>query len=199
MPWYDPESDPEILDDVWEDSEDLMGLSWLRKTAPRNRTSTYRKDSPTAILGEAGEIVAVGRIQTVLERKGLAWKVGRTGTSNSRVRQIDLGPIPADDPWVPIENSQQGDVHVVDHNGRRRVSFEVKASLSFPNATISESELRHSGAEYLIGVTRAGFWVCTMAEARKHAYPKEGPFGVFYVIPYDAVQKVQLSDIFPEL
>jgi hypothetical protein len=139
----------------------------------------------------------VGRIQNILERRGLTWKVGRTGTLNSRVRPVDCGPCPEDDPWVAIENSRQGDVHVIDHLGRRRVSFEVKASLEWPNAAISESELQNSEAEYLVGITTAGLWVCHMDEARRKATKMCTSEGSFWIVPYDMVRKVELSDILP--
>lgn len=166
-----------------------MDLNWLRKNTPCNRTSTYKKDSPTAILGEAGEVVVVGRIQNILDDLGLKWKVGRTGTPNSRARQEDQ-----DDPWVPIENSTNGDVHVIDHRGKRRVSFEVKASTEYENATISSSELENSEAEYLVGVTKAGLWVCSMDDARRHSYKKQSAYGSFYVVPYGAVHLITLRE-----
>ena len=194
MPWWDPGSDPEFLD-YWKD--DVMDLSWLRRKAPKERTSTWRKESPTAILGEAGEVVVVGRIQNILDDLGLRWKVGRTGSANTRIKEIDLGPCPeTDSPWTPIENSRLGDVHVVDNGGRRRISFEVKASVDYDNATISRSELEHSEAEYLVGITKAGLWVCSMDEARRHAYEKHSAHGSFYVIPYDRVKKITLREIF---
>lgn len=172
-----------------------MNLDWLRARTPRARTSTWKKDSPNSILGEAGEVVVVGRVQNILDDLGLNWKVGRTGTANSSVRQIDLGPCPDEDnPWVPIENSQMGDVHVVDNHGRRWVSFEVKASTKYANAAISSSELQFSEAEYLVGVTTAGLWVCSMEEARLRAYESESTHGTFYVVPYDVVKKVSLRD-----
>ena len=177
-----------------------MDLSWLRKRPPKERTSTYRSDSMNAILGEAGEVIVVGRIQKILEEKGLGWKVGRTGSFNSRTRTVDLGPCPeTDDPWVPIENSRLGDVHVVDHRGRRRLSFEVKASLEHDNAAIGISQLDSSEAEFLVAITKAGFWVCSMAEARENAYRKTSAFGTFYVVPYAGVKKINLRDLFPEL
>jgi hypothetical protein len=195
MPWYDPYDNPEWYDYCTTRRGSLMDLSWLRKNAPRERTSTWKQGSATAILGEAGEVVVVGRIQNILEDLGLSWKVGRTGTPNSRVKEIDLGPCPEDDIWTPIENSRMGDVHVVDHRGKRRVSFEVKASMEYENATISCSELENSEAEYLVGVTKAGLWVCSMAEARKHAYERHGIHGSFYIVPYDRVEKVQLREV----
>lgn len=198
MTWYDPGSDPEWLDyyGMSPPRRMKMDISWLRRSAPKDRTSTWKKDSPNAILGEAGEVVVVGRIQNILDDLGLKWKVGRTGSANSRVKQIDLGPCPdTGSPWTPIENSRLGDVHVVDHKGRRRVSFEVKASMDYDNATISRSELEHSEAEYLVGVTKAGLWVCSMHEARARAYEKHSAHGSFYVIPYDSVAKVQLREV----
>lgn len=189
MPWWDPASDPEVLDH--------MDLSWLRRRTPKNRTSTWKRESPNAILGEAGEVVVVGRIQIILDDLGLNWSVGRTGSSNSMVKQIDLGPCHEDESWVPIENSTKGDVHVIDNHGRRRVSFEVKASMEYDNATISRSELEYSEAEYLVGVTRAGLWVCSMEEARRYAREKHSAYGSFYVVPYDSVHKIQLRDVFP--
>ena len=188
MTWWDPGSDPEWLDAVEK----------LRVRTPKNRTSTYRKDSPNAILGEAGEIVLTDRIRQTLENKGLNWTVGRTGLIKRR--SIDLGPCPEnDDPWEAIDNSTLGDVHVVDHRGSRRVSFEVKASMTYDNATISESELRYSEAEYLCGITKAGLWICPMEEARRVAKLKRGPFGDFYIIDFDLVQKVSLESIFPDV
>jgi len=172
--------------------------SKLRRRTPKNRTSTWKKESPNAILGEAGEVVVVGRLQIILADLGLNWSVGRAGSANSRVKEIDMGPSPECDSWVPIENSTKGDVHVIDNHGRRRVSFEVKASTEYDNATISRSELEYSEAEYLVGVTRAGLWVCSMQEARKHAREKHSAYGSFYVIPYDAVKKIQLREIFPK-
>ncbi len=170
----------------------MRDLSWLRRSEPKNRTSTWRNGSATAILGEAGEVVVVGRIQTILERRGISWKVGRTGSQNSRVRE-NL----SDDPWVAIDNSRNGDVHVIDHNGHRRMSFEVKASMDYDNVTISGQELEESEAEYLVGVTKAGLWVCSMDEARRTAYMKHSAYGSFYVVPYNDVKKLQLTDLFP--
>lgn len=177
----------------------MRDYSWLQnKRLPRGkRTSTWREGSPTAILGEAGEVVVVGRIQSVIDDLGLKWVVGRTGTHNSRVRELDFGPCPEDDIWTPINNSRQGDVHVVDHHGQRRFSFEVKASMEYPNVTISEQELSESEAEYLVGVTTAGLWVVTMEEAREKAYKKETWNASFWVIPFQGTEKVQLRDIFP--
>jgi hypothetical protein len=209
MSWYDPEIDP------WDDDEADEGddmkftpdshpdvyfgfVQGLRKQTPKARTSTFKADSPNAILGEAGEIVLTDRIRKVLEDKGLNWTVGRT--SYVKVRSIDLGPCPEDDdPWEAIDNSKQGDVHVVDHRGHRRFSFEVKASMAYDNATISESELLYSEADYLAGVTRAGLWVCTMREARRVAREKHGAYGKFYVIPFDLVKRVPLESIFPDV
>lgn len=126
---------------------------------------------------------------------GLAWTVVRTGlvrhrSTNHSQYQND------DDPWEAIDNSKMGDVHVVDHLGFRYVSFEVKTSLTYDNAAISESELLYSEAEYLCGITKAGLWVCEMDEVRRVAKLKRGPLGDFYVIDFDLVKKVPLESIF---
>jgi hypothetical protein len=175
--------------------------NFLRRHTPKSRTSTFKPDSPNAILGEAGEIVLADRIRKVLESKGLSWTVDRT--AYERKIQIDLGPCPEygsyEDAMVAIDNSKYGDVHVVDHRGNRRFSFEVKASMAYDNATISESELLYSEADYLVGITRAGLWVCTMDEARRVAREKHGAYGKFYVISFDLVKRVPLESIFPDV
>lgn len=207
MSWYDPGCEP--WDNDESDQEEGMKFApdthpedyyaFLRRNTPRARTSTFKVDSPNAILGEAGEIVLSDRIRKILESKGLNWTVDRT--AYERKIRIDLGPCPEyhDDPMVAIDNSTYGDVHVVDHRGKRRFSFEVKASMAYDNATISESELLYSEADYLVGITKAGLWVCTMEEARRVAREKHGVYGKFYVIAFDLVKRIPLESIFPEV
>lgn len=162
-------------------------VNGLRQKQPKAKSSTYKKDSPNAILGEASEIVLTERVRKVLNNKGLNWTVERKS-------DLDF-----EDPFNVISNAYEGDVHVYDQHLDRRVSFEVKASLEWPNATISGSELENSEAEYFVGVTTAGLWICTMKEARLRAYQKSGFYGSFYVVPYDTTRKVSLEDIFPEV
>lgn len=146
-----------------------------------------REDSPQSILGQAAEIVTRDRIQITLRHKGLAW------TAVRRTEKFPVG-----DPRNAIDNSREGDVHVLDQHSRRRVSFEVKASQMWPNATITESELLYSEADYLVGVTTAGLWICTMEEARRVAQKKYSPSGTFYIVPEHQVEKLTFDDIFEE-
>jgi hypothetical protein len=159
--------------------------TFLQRHEPKDRTSTWRPDSHQSILGEAAEIVVRDRLQRVLDRKGLNWKALR--------RMDEHHP---NDPRNAIGNSNEGDVHVIDHRGKRRLAFEVKASQTWPNAAISESELLYSEADYLVGVTTAGLWVCTMEEARRVSQKKTTYNGTFYLIPQDRVFKLTLDDLF---
>ena len=94
-----------------------------------------------------------------------------------------------------ISNSKNGDLYVIHDNTVVR-SIEVKASLKYPNAAISDSELAYSRAEYLIAITTAGIWCCTMKEARKHAREVTLDNGSsFWLIPQSKVKLSSLEDV----
>ncbi len=144
------------------------------------RTSTYRKGSQRQVLGEAGEIVARQRIQAAAPE----------GFTVTRPEET------TDDAQTAIDNSKNGDLFVRDDYGVLHFSIEVKTSMDRPNVTISQSELEHSEAKYLVAVTTAGLWVCTMEDARKVAKHMWGPSGSFWIIFRDRINPLQIKDMF---
>jgi hypothetical protein len=144
------------------------------------RTSTYRKGSQRQVLGEAGELVVRDRLQAVAPD---GFTVTRCETES-------------DDAQTAIDNSKNGDLFVRDDYGVLQFSVEVKTSMDRPNVTISESELTSSEAKYLIGVTTAGLWACTMEDARKVAKQMHGPTGSFWIIFRDRIKPLPIKDLF---
>ena len=150
-----------------------MSRNWMRNFNPR-RTSTYRPDSPNAILGAAGEIVVIDRLRFA-SRGSTEWNFIRATED-------------------PIMNSIHGDIHVY-RNMIKQFSIEVKASFDYRNVTITGAELLHSEAKYLVGATRAGIWATPMTEARRVTKEMTGPFSTYYLIPVDSVMKISVAQM----
>lgn len=172
----------------------------LRKKPLPKKTSTYVEGSIRQSQGtyaEAGaqlwlndELVCAGRKWTVL-----MWQ-------EARKELFGLGPFDSGDQWEAIRNSQNGDLYVyADPKGifddpKLLFSVEVKSSEKWPNVSITWSELTDSSARYLLAVTKHGTWICTMDDARKHAFEVErGTGGSYWVVPHDKIRKLTIKEI----
>ncbi len=156
----------------------------LRKRVPQKRTSTYQRGSIRQTEGTYAEIEAQRLLQDALGPDG--------GTVRLFDETTDLHP---DDPRVAIGNSRQGDLFVFDVMGWLRFSVEVKSSSKYPNVSITWSELTESTTRFLIAVTPAGVWACTMDEARRRSRLVETRDGDFWLVPYDLVRRMTLKEI----
>jgi hypothetical protein len=155
-----------------------MAIDWLRARKPSNNSSTYRDNSSTAILGIASEIVCRDHILNCIKLLGIDAVVERMTEMSAQ------------------DNSKNGDLFISCGNGFPLFSIEVKCSMKYRNASITESELLYSKAKFLIGITTAGMWVATMNEVRRVASEIQTATGSFWLVPYDKVKKIRLIDIF---
>ena len=171
---------------------DFDFIERLRSRRPPVRTSTWREDSANAVFGTAVEIVARDNVQRVIDSRGLRWRVVRF-KDPSVVNPFELGALPVD-PEVRfiVQNAYGGDLYVTDHYNRTRFTIEVKGSQKHEGASITEGQLLHSEAQYLVAITTAGLWACTMTEARRRARD----FGQFWVILYGTVARIPLEEMF---
>jgi len=166
------------------DESDQRLMDYIRGRRPRFTSSTYDPNSKAAKLGAEAERIVLRELDI------LAQKSDR----NTWVY-----------PWadlkfehgfaVAIHNSQNGDIYVVGPTGTIIRSIEVKTSLEYVNASISNSELLESKAEYLVALTTAGLWCCTMDEARRHAREVKTATGSFWLVPRDRVKLSELSEV----
>ncbi len=186
-----------MWDDIWDD--DVIDfyespgdtLRWLRKNAPRDRTSTYGISVRNAVLGEQSEIMVTNLIRARLTEIKRPWTVTREADMPYAVDSRGL--YTAD---RAIRNSNEGDLHIRDEVGDLRFSVEVKSSLKYPNVTITESELLNSNAKYLFCITTAGMWITTMEETRRVARRLDSmQGGTFYLVLHSAVKKVTMSEL----
>lgn len=173
----------------------------LRRHPLPDRTSTYREGSERALIGAAGEELALRWLQDELVCAGSDWDV--VSRREAKERSPEFGPADGSASEA-IQNSQHGDLYVYQRGQglwdkpELLFSVEVKCSPGYENATISWHELTDSQAEFLLGVTRAGIWICTMDEARDKASRRESHDGDFYVVPYGDVRKLTGKEIIDE-
>ncbi len=146
---------------------------------PPDYYSTLDPDSYNSKLGRWGEGTTISKLEKLCDE---SHRLESTTTSDMRSR------------LAAINNSQLGDIlvlHLVRGVWVTKHTIEVKVSGEHRNATISIAEYDDSRAKFLVAITLAGMWATTMEEVRQKSIPHGGRF---YIVPYDAVRKVQLSE-----
>lgn len=184
----------------------LRAQEKLRRYPLPKRTSTYRHGTERQRLGEAGEATAKRWLQEELVCAGSDWTV--LGWEEAKKRSFGLGAFDVSH-WEPIKNAQNGDLYVYAAGAGRETlwhkpepellfSVEVKCSDRYPGVSITWHELFNSSAKYLLAVTTAGTWICTMDETRDKCYEVDRgriSSGSFYVVPHDRVRKLTIKEI----
>lgn len=202
MPWYDPW---DLYTLPWDDEPMKKSTAMerarekLRSRPLSKRTSTYTSGSTNANVGAAAEVTAQNWLQEELTWSGAKWTV--LLWNESRRVPLGFGPFDDDMSWVAIDNSKNGDLYVYrdrqTYFGEPKLLFsvEVKSSEQYPSIAISYSELFDGGADYLLGVTTYGTWICRMDEARRAAKMRESYRSTFYTVDPMQVSLLTIKEI----
>ncbi len=161
---------------------------WRPPFKPRASTSTYRENSSTAILGIASELIAREHVQKTISLLERSYQCRLYSDTYIKDVKGDIA--------YAVGNSNNGDLYVTKLSNELLFSIEVKSSLEYQNVAITESELQHSTAKYLIGITTAGMFVATMEEVRRVARKVETYNSSFYLVSYNNIKKIAMIDMF---
>lgn len=164
-------------------------FSWIRTVEMKDSSSTFNADSLRAKVGMAAEKLIQNHLQSFARENSIFSLVESWEYCNRNLKQSEKDKA--------INNSVDGDLIIFDLDGKRKRSIEVKSSTDHPNVTFKTSTFDNSKAEFLVALTTAGLWCCTMDEARRVArfIVTDDRNNGFWLIAEDLVVKSSLEDV----
>lgn len=164
-------------------------FSWIRTVEMKDSSSTFNADSLRARIGLTAERLIQDHLQNFARENNIFSLVETWEYCNSHKKQSEKDRA--------INNSIDGDLIIFDLDGKRKRSIEVKSSTDHPNVTFKTSTFDNSKAEFLVALTTAGLWCCTMDEARRVArfIVTDDRHNGFWLITEDLVVKSPLEDV----